>query len=46
MGELIAAHGAEEFADSWLRARGLDWAAELIDLTHTNQLDKEETHET
>ena len=30
MDELIAAHGAEEFADSWLRARGLDWAAELI----------------
>ena len=32
MDELIAAHGADEFADSWLRARGLDWAAELIAL--------------
>ncbi len=30
MDELIAAHGVEEFADSWLRARGLDWAAELV----------------
>ena len=30
MDELIAAHGEDEFADSWLRARGLDWAAELI----------------
>lgn len=30
MDELIAAHGAEEFADSWLSAKGLDWAAELI----------------
>ena len=33
MDELVAAHGAEEFADSWLRARGLDWAAELIGLS-------------
>ena len=30
MDELIAAHGLEEFADSWLRAKGLEWAAELI----------------
>ncbi|AQQ05409.1 conjugal transfer protein TrbE [Roseibium algicola] len=29
MDELIAAHGEEEFADSWLRAHGLEWAAEL-----------------
>ena len=28
--ELIAAHGVEEFADSWLRARGLDWAADIV----------------
>ncbi len=28
--ELIAAHGAEEFADSWLRARDLEWAADLL----------------
>ena len=31
--ELVAAHGAEEFADSWLRSRGLDWAAELIGIS-------------
>ena len=30
MGELIAAHGMVAFAEAWLRARGLDWAAELI----------------
>lgn len=30
MGELIAAHSVEEFADSWLRAKDLEWAAELI----------------
>lgn len=46
MDELIAAHGAEEFADSWLRARGLDWAAELIEPINSNQHDTEETHET
>ncbi len=34
MDELIAAHGREEFADSWLRAKGLDWAADLIGATH------------
>ncbi|MDA4848793.1 conjugal transfer protein TrbE, partial [Hoeflea poritis] len=28
--ELIAAHGEDEFADSWLRAKDLDWAADLI----------------
>ncbi|WP_299410372.1 conjugal transfer protein TrbE [uncultured Roseobacter sp.] len=27
---LLGAHGEEEFADSWLRAKGLDWAADLI----------------
>ena len=36
MDELIAAHGAEEFADSWLRARELDWAAELINPRSAN----------
>ena len=30
MDELIAAHGVEEFADSWLRARELDWAADIV----------------
>lgn len=30
MDELIAAHGEDEFADSWLRANRLEWAAELI----------------
>ena len=30
MDGLVAAHGTQEFADSWLRAKGLDWAAELI----------------
>ncbi|MGH1478977.1 MAG: conjugal transfer protein TrbE [Geminicoccales bacterium] len=41
--ELIAAHGADEFADSWLRARGLDWAADLIDPTGFN--DEEDLNE-
>jgi len=30
MDELIAGHGEEKFAECWLRAKGLDWAAELI----------------
>jgi hypothetical protein len=30
MTELVAAHGAEEFADSWLRAKKLDWAADCL----------------
>jgi len=30
MNELIAAHGESEFAEFWLRAKGLNWAAELI----------------
>ena len=34
MDELITAHGEEEFADSWLRAKGLDWAAELLFESH------------
>ena len=44
MTELIAAHGEEEFADSWLRAKGLDWAADLIvpdELQHTTEQTKE-----
>ena len=41
MDELIAAHGEEEFADSWMRAKGLNWAAELI---APNQPDTEETN--
>jgi len=37
MDELLAAHGEEEFADSWLRAKGLDWAADLIGPNHPIQ---------
>ncbi len=41
MDEFIAAHGEDEFADSWLRAKGLDWAADLITShTPTNQGDQ------
>lgn len=43
MDELLAAHGEEEFADSWLRAKGLDWAAELIGPNHPTQ--EETDHE-
>lgn len=28
--ELVAAHGVDGFAAAWLRARSLDWAAELL----------------
>ncbi|HLN22777.1 MAG TPA: conjugal transfer protein TrbE [Patescibacteria group bacterium] len=28
--EVLAEHGQEGFAESWLRKRGLDWAADLI----------------
>lgn len=28
--DLYAQHGPDGFADAWLRARGLDWAADLI----------------
>lgn len=48
MDELIAAHGEEDFADSWLRAKGLDWAADIIETenqTH-NHHDTEENHKT
>lgn len=41
MDELLAAHGEEEFADSWLRAKGLDWAAELIAPNHPTQEEME-----
>jgi type IV secretion system protein VirB4 len=30
IGELIAAHGQEQFAAAWLRHRGLEWAADLL----------------
>lgn len=30
MDRLIAAHGEEAFAEAWLRAKGLDWAADLV----------------
>jgi len=30
MGELIAAHGRQQFAAAWLRRRGLPWAADLL----------------
>ena len=48
MDELIAAHGGDEFADSWLRAKGLDWAADLVaaDNKTPNYPDTEDTHET
>jgi type IV secretion system protein VirB4 len=48
MDELVAAHGEEEFGDSWLRAKGLDWAADLIaaDRQTPNHPDTEESHET
>lgn len=41
MDELLAAHGEKEFADSWLRAKGLDWAAELIAPNHPTQEEME-----
>ncbi|QDX27019.1 conjugal transfer protein TrbE [Sphingomonas suaedae] len=31
--ELLEAHGRAGFAAAWLRARGLDWAADLLPLT-------------
>ncbi len=43
MDELLAANGEEEFADSWLRAKGLDWAADLIGSNHAQQ--EETDHE-
>jgi type IV secretion system protein TrbE len=47
MDELIAAHGEDEFADSWLRAKGLDWAADLIATENQtpNHHDTEDNHE-
>ncbi|GAA0861374.1 conjugal transfer protein TrbE [Sphingopyxis soli] len=30
IGELIAAHGQQQFAAAWLRHRGLTWAADLL----------------
>jgi type IV secretion system protein VirB4 len=30
IGDLIAAHGQQQFAAAWLRHRGLDWAADLL----------------
>jgi type IV secretion system protein VirB4 len=45
MDELIAAHGEDEFAHSWLVARGLDWAAELIRQHSSHQPSKETSHE-
>jgi type IV secretion system protein VirB4 len=30
MGELLARHGPSEFAQAWLRHRGLPWAADLV----------------
>lgn len=37
MSELIAAHGESEFAEFWLRTKGLDWAAELIHPQNSTQ---------
>ncbi len=42
MDELIAAHGEEEFADSWLRAKGLEWAAGLIGTAHPHTKENED----
>ena len=42
MDELIAAHGEEEFAGSWLRAKGLEWAAGLIGTAHPQTMEKED----
>ena len=44
MDELLAAHGEDAFAGSWLRARSLDWAAELI-AQPTNEVSQETFHE-
>lgn len=33
--ERLAAHGREGFAAAWLRRRGLDWAADLLDPSST-----------
>ena len=30
IGELMAAHGQQQFAAAWLRHRGLEWAADLL----------------
>src|SRR3546814_1643795 len=30
IGELMAAHGQQQFAAAWLRHRGLTWAADLL----------------
>lgn len=30
IGELMAAHGQDQFAAAWLRHRGLEWAADLL----------------
>ena len=30
VGELVAAHGAAGFADTWLRHRGVAWAADML----------------
>ena len=47
MDELIAGHGEDEFADSWLRAKGLDWAADLVTADRQTQThpDMEKTDE-
>ena len=47
MDELVAAHGEEEFADSWLCAKGLDWAADLIvaERQTPNHPETEDSHE-
>ena len=48
MDEALAAHGEEEFAGSWLRAKGHDWAADLIATQRQtqNHPDTEDSHET
>ncbi len=41
--EILAAHGREGFLDAWLRARGVDWAADLIPNLTNLADDPEET---
>ncbi|WP_226562255.1 conjugal transfer protein TrbE [Salipiger thiooxidans] len=41
--EILAAHGRDGFLDAWLRARGVDWAADLIPNLTNLADDPEET---
>jgi len=41
MDDLIERHGADAFAGEWLKARGLDWAAELLPNHHQTETSNE-----